>query len=175
GVGGLVGVDRGSPAHALGTDDTVLVTIKVMNLVHTPLAFKLGLLSAGSVTYVGSMLPMSSKFSNSTVYSNLAFKGVDQISQVARWQKLRLSRWFGDMLDTGNIETGAAPAYLSAGDTGAFPAETDVAVQAFLGVSQNDLNKTHVISNCALNKSTNPGGGDLANHVAVTKLVQSPL
>jgi hypothetical protein len=166
----------GATALAAPGDDSVLITIKVMNHIHTPLAFKLGQITdaaAGTVSYTGSMIPWESKFNNQTTLANLKAKGLDRLTTDARFQALRFNGWFGDMLRTGQIETGAQPAYLSAGDTGAFPAE--VAMQAFLGVSQTNLQLNHAIQNCSMMKSTNPAGGDLANHVAITKLIASPL
>ncbi len=169
----------GAMALAAPGDDSVLITIKVMNHIHTPRAFKLGMITdaaAGTVSYTGStMVPWPNKFSNQTTLNNLMNMGLDKVSQTPRFQALRFNKWFGDMVETGKIETGAQPAYLSAGDTGPFPAEAEVAMQAFLGVSQNNLQLNHAIQNCSLNKSTNPGGGDLANHVAITKMINSPL
>jgi hypothetical protein len=155
-------------------DDTVLVTIKVMNHIHTPLCFKVG---APGAPYTGpNMVPWTARFKDPAALALLMGRGLDAPSRMDRFARLRLNGWWADLLATGNDETGRPPAALAVGDVGPFPAESDVAIQAALSVSQTDLSLNHSFKNCAL--PANPDaerGGDIGYHCAMQGIIKSPL
>lgn len=165
-----------SLAHAdTSADEAAIITIKVMNHIHTPLCFKLG---NGPYTGGVEMVPMADRFSNPATLALLNAKGLQQLSDLPRFGALRMNKWWADILSTGRVEAdgggSAVPTGLTAADIGAFPA--DVAIQAALGVSQTDLSLNHSFKNCVLPASTDPNkGGDLGYHCAKQELITSPL
>ncbi len=172
----------GSVAHAAPEDEMVIVTIKIMNLIHSPLCFKLGALNAGEddvLPYTGPTAPnvaLSAKFSNVNSFNLLTARGVDKPSDIPRFKSLRMNKWFASILNTGMDETNGVPNVLTAADIGPFPGADDVAVQAALGVSQTNLSLNHSFENCSLPRSTDAAkGGDIGYHCARQNLVTSPL
>ena len=183
-------------ADAAAANDTAIVTIKVMNLMHMPMCFKLGKINAsgavdaysGPATSGGAAptrlnIPLAERFTNpsgpnsSTVFSLLQSKGLDQISSIPRWSNLRINRWFADILQSGTQETGAKPAINADAEFGPFPPENEVAFQAILHVEQNETTKNHSYINLAMKGTdrTTGKGGDLAFHLQKNGIVQSPL
>lgn len=172
----------GDSALAAGEDELAIVTIKVMNHIHTPLCFKLGALNAGGddvLPYTGpaaSDVPLTRKFSSADSMNLLVARGLDKPSDIARFRALRMNKWFAGILNTGMSETNAVPNVLTAADIGAFPTVDEVAVQAAIGVSQTNLSLNHSFENCSLPRSADDTrGGDLGYHCARQKLVTSPL
>ena len=190
-------------ADAAAANDTVLVTIKVMNLMHTPLCIKLGKrtpteadafavdnytgrasLSLGNVGQDGKPLgatdlsiTLDKRFEDPNVFALLNARGVDQLSNNVRWAALRLNRWFAGILQTGTHEAGAPSALASEGAPVEFPTPDEVAFQTILHVSQNDTLRNHSYVNLAMQGGSDPTGpgGDLAFHVQRAGIVKSPL
>jgi hypothetical protein len=175
-----LGSEARADVPATPNEDAVIVTIKVMNHIHTPLCFKLGALTADETAtqpYTGAnLVPWSAKFSNANTLSLLLGRGLDAPSDIPRFRRLRMNRWWASILNDGRVETGSIPTVLGATDVGPFPAENEVAIQVALGVSQTDLSLNHSFKNCALPASTDPNrGGDLAYHCAKQGIIKSPL
>lgn len=174
----------GSEALAAGADDMAVVTIKVLNHIHTPLVFALGQLANNNTTVApltgqaaANFTPWEQKVQGAATLSMMRARGLERPHPTARWgAKLRLNQWFAEMLQTGQNEANAYPSGLSAADFGAFPAEADVAVQAAVGVSQTDLSLNHSFQNCSLARTNDQNrGGDLGNHLLKQNIVTSPL
>lgn len=174
-------IQLGSTARAeTPHEDAVVVTIKVMNHIHTPLCFRLGALSPDETTalpYTGDdMVPWSAKFVDPNALALLMGRGLDLPSDIPRFRRLRMNKWWASILNDGRVETDAIPSVLTDADVGPFPAENEVAIQAALGVSQTDLSLNHSFKNCALSESTDPNrGGDLSYHCAKQNIIKSPL
>jgi hypothetical protein len=171
-------IQLGSTARAeTPGEDAVLVTIKVMNHIHTPLCFRLGGVDGGGnpLPYTGGpMVPWETKFKDPAALAMLKARGLDKVSPIERFGRLRMNGWFASMLSDGRVETGAKPNVLADTDVGPFPA--DVAIQAALGVSQTDLSLNHSFKNCVLPVSTDPNrGGDIGFHCAKQGIIKSPL
>ncbi len=169
-------------AYAAEADEMVVVTIKVMNHIHTPLCFKLGKLNVNQddvLPYTGPSgidVPWSQKVKSAATLDLLTARGVDKPSSIERFRRFRMNNWWASILNTGMVETNAVPNLLSATDVGAFPLESEVALQVALGVSQTDLSLNHSFKNCSLPMSTDSArGGDIGYHCAQQRLVTSPL
>lgn len=152
-----------------------LVQIKVCNHVFTPLVFKLGQLNPdNSVTIdtAGGMKLGSEKMGAAKDF--LIGKGVDLISDNARWRNLRFNKWFADILQNGTADGDAAQTSanargLSSADIAPLSADK-VAVQAFLGLGQISMNN-HALKGCKL-RANQP---DITLLAQSTGLITSPL
>ncbi len=144
-----------------------LVQIKVCNHVFTPLVFKLGQVNAdNSVTIdtAGGMKLGSEKMGSAKDF--LIGKGVDMISDNARWRNLRFNKWFADILQNGTADGATSQVELYSrglSTTDIAPLSTDkVAIQTFLGLAQIGTNN-HALKGCKLR----------ANQSDITLLAQS--
>ena len=154
--------------------ETVLITIRVMNLIHTPLCIKFQDYTGGTGGAYG--IPWSRKISDAGILNHMMSAGVDQPSDIPRFAKLGLNKWFADLLNTGLDETGTKIDSIAEGEIGPFPAENDVAFQTVLHLDQNDTRLNHAFQQTIMQTSATPGkGGDLNYHAAENNLVKSPL
>ncbi len=152
-----------------------VVTIKVVNHVHTPLVFKLGKRNeqTGAVTTGSDVNTVASKLSTSSAH--MVGRGVDMISDNPRFANLRFNKWFADILQTGKsdvLNAAGAPVLDSATlfpGAGAFP--STVAVQAGLHLMQEFTANNHSLLNFRLRGSE----GDLAHFVEKKGIIRSPL
>jgi hypothetical protein len=122
-------------------------------------------------------------FSNgaSDLTSFLLGKGIDLVSDVPRWRKLRFNRWWAGLLESGapEPELGASQlgdATIYPGGAKAFPA--GVAVQAFAGSEMIAARRGHAFITTCLTDSpqtTRDRGGDLCHHLDAQNIVSSPL
>jgi hypothetical protein len=152
-------------------EDSVVITIKVLNHIHTPLCFKLDYTGSN-----GANRTMTQKISSGTVATHMVNAGVELDSDIPRWEKLKLNKWFADILNTGMAENGARSTVINEGEIGPFPDEEDVAIQAFLGVNQTSAALNHSFENTTLPASTRDGqGGDINYHLAMNNIIRSPL
>jgi hypothetical protein len=160
-------------AMAQDANDWTLVQIKVCNHVFTPLVFRLGQLSGDAVT-TGNGVPLPSARAGQASAALIA-QGVDQISDKARYKELRFNKWFANILHHGTAdgaETAAAANLngLDAGDVAALDAEK-VAVQAFVGLAQDDGTVNHALRGCKLRQQLS----DLTLFCQEKGLITSPL
>ena len=182
-------------ADAGAANDTAIITIKVMNLMHTPLCFKLGkrtptpadpfaVEAYSGVDALGAgeratnlKISMQSKFADPAVYALLDGKGLNLLANNERWAALRLNRWFAGILQSGKQETGAPPALAIDGDFAEFPPPDEVAFQSILHVNQNDQSRNHSYLNMSMLKTDKATGkgGDLAFHLQQNGIIKSPL
>lgn len=152
-----------------------VVTIKVVNHVHTPLVFKLGKLDpqSGNVTTASDVDTVVSKLSTSGAH--MGAKGVDKLSDNPRYSRLRFNKWFADILQSGksDVETSAGVPSLDAATifpgAGAFP--SGVAIQAGLHLAQEFTTKNHSLMNFRVRQTE----GDLAHFLEKRGIVRSPL
>jgi hypothetical protein len=182
----------GTPAYADVPTDLCVITIKVMNQICPPLAFRLGEIQGTSnattgpqafdSTITGSQGSGARRLSDGLTL--LTARGIAELAPAAmgggRYRALRFNRWFANILDTGMVEgtgtTDVVATPLEAADIGPFPA--DVAIQAVLGVNQSVSASNHDFNNCAITGSNDSSkGGDLGYHVSelASNLVPSPL
>lgn len=164
----MLGVHK---AMAAAEDGWALVQIKVCNHVYTPLVFKMGKFAAGNVTSAADVQLASARMT--TGKAALIAKGVDSISDIPRYQELRLNKWFADMMHNGTAD-GLAPTTanllgLDTADVAPFSGDK-VALQAFLGLSQNETNN-HALKACKLR----PGLPDVTLFAQEKGLIESPL
>lgn len=185
----------GSPALADTTPEEIsIVTIKVMNQICPPLLFRLGAIQGGtddtkgpqlfSSTVTGSQGTGSPRLADARTL--LEARGIAKLAPAAlgggRYRNLRFNQWFANILHTGLIEgqgtADVVAAPLDGTETAPFPPESDVAIQAVLGVNQSVSASNHDFNNCAITGSgTATKGGDLAFHVSEqgSDLIRSPL
>ncbi|MEI8025227.1 MAG: hypothetical protein WCI18_02655 [Pseudomonadota bacterium] len=154
-----------SMAQAQSSQDTwTLVTIKVVNHVHTPLVFKLGKRDGNIVT--GDNPSIKSKSGEAGAHMEL--KGADAISDIPRFSNLRMNKWFADILATGKADTDILN---NAGlQLSPFPDESKVAIQAALSLSQT-MSNNHSLK--AFKLATDRS--ELALHLGETGVIKSPL
>lgn len=108
-------------------------------------------------------------------------KGIDQVSDVPRWRKLRLNRWWAGILQSGAPEKELGASQL--GDATIYPggAKTfpdGVAVQAFAGSEMIAARRGHAFITTCLTATAQPTrdrGGDLCHHLDAQDIVRSPL
>lgn len=154
-----------SMAQAQSSQDTwTLVTIKVVNHVHTPLVFKLGKRDGNIVT--GDNPSIKSKSGQAATHMEL--KGADAISNIPRFSNLRMNKWFADILANGTADTDILK---DAGlQLSAFPDESKVAFQAALSLNQT-INNNHSLKAFKLGSNQS----ELALHLGETGVIKSPL
>jgi len=166
---------QGTATASNAAQEWAVVTIKVVNHIYTPLVFRLGQMGADNVvTTAPSVKLASDRFT--TAKAHIVSKGVDLVSDNARWRELRFNKWFADLLQTGKSDTLAAgggvatdASALGVSAASVFPA--GVAVQAGLHLVQEYTTKNHSLLNFRVRASE----GDLAHFVAKHNIIQSPL
>lgn len=152
-----------------------VVTIKVVNHVHTPLVFKLGKLNeqTGVVTTGSDVDKVKDKMTSAGAH--MEAKGVDLLSDNPRFARLRFNKWFADILRTGKSDVVSAAGVPSLDSAALYPGAGDfpegVAIQAGLHLVQQFTGKNHSLMNFRLR----PNEGDLAHFVDKKGIVQSPL
>jgi hypothetical protein len=167
-------------AMANGTkNDWTLVQIKVCNHIYTPLMFALGKLdnTTGRVSYAAGIKTPSSNMSATSAQIR---NDVESISNIPRFAKLRLNKWFASILLHGS-ENGVDLSTISS----SFEKERllkglkhddvkrlgdDVAVQGFVGLAQIGTNN-HSLKGCKLRVNME----DLTLFAHKHKLIESPL
>lgn len=163
------------PAMAMPSDtQDCIITIKVMNLIHTPLCFKFP-------NYTGSQeqkqykITMRDKIKKEEHYRQLEGKGIERLSDNPRFAALKLNQWWASILDSGLDESGQDRGYYKAGEIGAFPSQSEVALQAALHLNQNNIVLNHSFRNTCLLESADAGrGGDINYHCHSQGLINSP-
>jgi hypothetical protein len=176
---GLLRAEHAFAAAGVSADPTKqwsVVTIKVVNHVHTPLVFKLGRFDEGTQSVVaGAEVGVTSdKMGNAKDF--MQRKGVDQISNLPRYRRLRFNKWFADMLHTGksDVQSSTGAAVLDTGllfPSGGAEFPANVAIQAGLHLVPEYITKNHSL----LNFRVRPTEGDLAHFVEKYGIVNSPL
>jgi hypothetical protein len=156
-----------SIASAQSVEDSwSLVTIKIVNHVHTPLVFKLGENVAGVVS--GNNPSIKSKSGKAGTHMDM--KGADQISDIDRFANLRMNKWFADILAKGIPDSDILKGTILDGKLTAFPSESKVAIQAALSLNQTIVNNHSLTAFKLL-----AGKPEMALHLAQTGLIKSPL
>lgn len=168
--------------------DVCVVTVRVMNLIHTPLCLKLGKIANPQTGAIASFKGSTDNYDKARDWdsrlrgpndakAHLLAKGLDRVHTSPRFQALRLNGWFGEMLATGRNDSDALSNGLTTADVGPFPPENEVALQTVLGINQNDTALNHSFKNTGFLPlaAQLPRGGDLNHHLAATGLVTSPL
>lgn len=164
----LLGVHK---AMAAGESDWALVEIKVVNHVYTPLVFRLGALANGAVTTDADVPLASARCGRAK--TALTALGVDQISDMPRYQALRFNKWFARILHNGTSDGQAVGTANSLGlstDDIAPLDDTKVAIQAFVGLQQIETNN-HALKGLKL-RSEMP---DITLFAQESELITSPL
>ena len=90
-------------AMAADESDWAMVQIKVCNHIYAPLMFALGQLGSDGKLTVGANVKHVNKQAGPAGATLLA-KGVEEVSNIPRFQNLRLNRWFADMLQNGTAD-----------------------------------------------------------------------
>jgi hypothetical protein len=156
-----------SIARAQSVEDSwSLVTIKIVNHVHTPLVFKLGNNVNGVVT--GNNPSIKSKSGKAGTHMEL--KGADLLSDTERFANLRMNKWFADILGKGIPDSDIIKGTFLDGKLSPFPAESKVAIQAALSLDQTIVNNHSLTAFKLLS-----GKPEMALHLAETGLIRSPL
>lgn len=160
-----------STAMAQENDDSVIITVKVLNHIHSPLCFKFD--------YTGSSdaaMPWAAKIPTGAIRTQMLSAGLDEMTDIPRWEKLKLNKWFAKILNSGMPEDEKRSAVLNETEIGEFPSEEDVAFQAFLSVNQTSPSLNHSFQNTTLRNSAKVGhGGDINYHLAMNNIIKSPL
>lgn len=175
-----------SAAHAQTEDDELcVITIKVMNLWHTPLMFNFPKYTGSNDELkqmqrwdrAGKLQALSSAgLTGNQSFEFLIAKGLNLKARLPRFGAMYLNEWFAELLNSGKDELGQVSSLIRSGEIGAFPAESDVALQCFLHINQNNVALNHSFQNTALLKGNEKGqGGDLGHHLDHYQLVNSPL
>jgi hypothetical protein len=154
-----------------------VVTIKVVNHVHTPLVFKLGKLdeATGAVMTGADVGKVVDKLTGAKAL--LESGGVDRLSDIPRFRELRFNQWFARMLQEGksdSLSAAGVPALDAATifpGAGPFPPPDEVALQAGLHLVQEFTTKNHSLLNFRLRQNE----GDLAHFVEKYGIINSPL
>jgi hypothetical protein len=158
-------------AMAQASESWTLVQIKVCNHVFTPLVFKLGKREGDAVNTDTSVKPASDKMG--TAKPTIESLGVNELTDIPRFQQLRLNKWFARILQKGTADGGAPTESnllgLKSTDVGELSDGT-VAVQAFLGLAQNEVNN-HALKGCKLRS----GLPDLTLFAQESGIITSPL
>ncbi|NRA45401.1 MAG: hypothetical protein HRU09_10650 [Oligoflexales bacterium] len=162
-------------AMAQSTSEWSVVTIKIVNHVCTPLLFRLGEVSGDTTVQGPGSIDLSTRVKNAECGAMLASKGINLLSDIDRFRNLRFNKWFADMLRFGTQD---GLAYSAAANNslvdpsliGEFPADSQVAIQCGLGLSQG-VSGNHSLANMKLS-NTMP---DLAKFILDTGIVYSPL
>lgn len=160
---------------ASSIDDTAVIVIKVMNLVHTPLVFHFPEYRAQSRDPGQYKQTWSQKIQSRDVLAHMLGYGVGSEAQVPRFRRLSFNNWFANLLNVGRDETAGLPDWIMDGEIAPFPEEDDVAIQAALHVNQTDTVLNHSFKNTTLLAGPEGKGGDLNYHLAAQGLVNSPL
>jgi len=167
----MLGVHQAMADEAEGW---TLVQIKVLNHVYTPLVFRLGQLTGGTVTTAADVPVATQNVSNAGARSMLQSLGANDVSDKPRYQNLRFNKWFANILHNGTADGGTPTATnllgVGTGDVAELSADK-VAVQAFLHVAQIDSTVNHALRGCKL-RQTLP---DLTLFAQQSSLIQSPL
>ncbi len=153
-------------AQAMAADDEpwILVDIRVVNHVYTPLVFR-----------AGTTMP-SLKVGAA---ADLKTLGVDTVCADPRFGgKLKFNNWFGNMLINGTAD-GKAPAGANLKGVGAGDVKNllepevggKVAFQAYLGLNRHDATKNHALISFKLRKDL----ADISLFAAEKQLIYSPL
>jgi hypothetical protein len=117
----------------------------------------------------------------SSLTTFLMGKGIDLVSDVPRWRKLRFNRWWASMLESGAPETELGASQLADATIypgGAKPFPAGVAVQAFAGSEMISARRGHAfVATCLTDtpQSARDRGGDLSHHLDAQDVVRSPL
>lgn len=160
-----------SVAYGANDDETAVVVIKFMNLMHVPMIFKFP-------TYTGSAAygkGWNTRFGVAATREALLAKGLDEPSDSARFAALKFNKWFATILSSGVDEGGKAMSFLGDGETGEFPGEDDVAIQTAFHLNQQNTTLNHSFTNTTLATGPEGKGGDIGFHLARNGIIRSPL
>ena len=169
GHGAFFGVHRAIAQE--DSNDWSLVQIKVCNHIYSPLIFALGQLKSDGKITTSSGVRRTGQAAGLAGTALIA-KGVEEVSNIDRFRKLRLNRWFADILQNGTADglpqTSTNILGLELNDVGVF--SDKVALQGFLGLTQEG-GGNHSLLGCKLRKTL----PDLTLFSQQNGLISSPL